>query len=141
MSVQKKGDVEGILHQIAQLESGATDFAAVRASHPNAKGSGEFQFSVTDSDCLAEVTYVKEGSGARISQITLAFEKSTSLPALTEAFGKFRPSPPTPAGKWATIAIHDTGNEKQSYAIVAEARQKITPATAISKVTIRIDYE
>jgi hypothetical protein len=140
MSVQKKGGPEGILHQIEQLEKGSTDFATLRAAHADAKGAADFQFSVSDPDCLAEVTFVKEGSGTRVSSITFAFEKPTSLPALTAVFGKFRPSPPTPAGKWSAIAIHDTDNAQQSYAIIAEGRQKLTPTTAISKVTVRIDY-
>jgi hypothetical protein len=141
MSAQKKGAVECILHYIAQLESGTTDFATVRATFPDAKGAADFQFSIQDADGNAEVTFVKEGKGTRISSMTFALEKPTTVPALTPTFGKFRPSPPTPSGKWNAIAQYATESSQQSYGIIAEARQKITPATQISKVTVRIDYE
>lgn len=141
MSVQKKGAVACIVDQIEQLESGSSLFSKQREAHATATDVADFQFTFNDEDCKAKITYVKEGSGERVSSISVALEVATSVPALSETFGKFKAMPPTPAGKWSTIARYSTESKTQSYAIIAESRQKITDKSPISKVTIRVDYE
>jgi hypothetical protein len=141
MSVQKKGSIACIQDQITRLEQASTDYNKQRTAHGIAPEGTDAQFVVTDEDCKAKITYMKESDGPRVEMISITLEVPTSVAALTEAFGKFKPLPPTPAGKWATIARHETGNAAQTYAIIGESRQKITDKTLISRVAIRIDYE
>ncbi len=141
MSVQKKGATACILDQIQLLESGSTLYAKQREAHGAPAEGTDSQFTVSDDDCKAKITYLKEVNGDRVTTVSVTLEIATSVPALTVAFGKFKALPPTPSGKWSTIARHETGNAAQSYAVIAESRQKITDKSAITKVTIRVDYE
>lgn len=141
MSVQKKGAASCVQQQIDRLEQGSTDFAKQREALGMAIEGAEKQFVIEDEDCKAKITFVKERDGSRVELVYVALDVPTNVPVLAEVFGRFKPSPPTPAGKWSTIARVESGNGKQSYAIIADARQKITDKTLVSKVTIRIDYE
>jgi hypothetical protein len=142
MSVQKKNAPACIMEQIEGLDKGSINFSEVRAAQGVAAEGAETQFSVNETgDFKVKMTFTKETDGDRIAGIFFVFERPTTLPVLTAVFGRFKSAPPTPSGKWSAIARYETGNAGQTYAVIAEAREKIALKTAITKVAIRIDYE
>jgi hypothetical protein len=50
-------------------------------------------------------------------------------------------APPEPGATWTASARYKTANEKVHYAIIAEAREKLTQETRISKISIRLDHQ
>ncbi len=141
MAADKDAAVACITHQIERMEHGTTDFAELRASYTVAIVDTATQFSVAMLEpCAAQVTYTREGRRGRVSGIYMTLESPTSLAALRRVWGDFSALPPTPAGKFSAIALYDTGNPEQTYAIIAEARSAITESSLIDRVSIRVDY-
>lgn len=141
MAADRDAGVACIAHQIERMDHGTTDFAELRESYGVAIVDTATQFSVAGPEpCAAQVTYTREGRRGRVSGIYMTLESPTSLAALQRAWGSFNLLPPTPAGKFSALAICDTGNAEQTYAIIAESRSPITDRSQIDKVAIRVDY-
>ncbi len=130
---------------ITHVESQTFMFSDLKQTYGFGKDSAEiFQFRVKDAaPCFKEATFVKGYAKDRLENLvlTLAAGYETTLAELGTTFGEFRMAPPEPGATWTASARYKTANEKVHYAIIAEAREKLTQETQIRNISIRLDYQ